>query len=113
MPCRNISATPEDDFVIDPLDYSKAVDLGPLLYVVHSHPDNSTPSSFDITSCNRGLLPWIIVDASTEQYSKLIPDKQKVVDLIGRPFIHGLIDCYTLVKDYYAQKLNIHLDDLH
>lgn len=27
--------------------------------------------------------------------------------LIGRPFLHGLFDCYTLVKDYYKRNFNL------
>ena len=27
-----------------------------------------------------------------------------IYDLIGRPFIHGLFDCYSLVRDYWRHK---------
>jgi cell wall-associated NlpC family hydrolase len=33
------------------------------------------------------------------------------VPLIGRSFSHGVLDCYTLVKDYYKRELNIELQN--
>lgn len=27
--------------------------------------------------------------------------------LVGRPFLHGLFDCYTLVRDYYTRNFNL------
>lgn len=30
-------------------------------------------------------------------------------ELFGRPFIHGLFDCYTFLKDYYKEMYNIEL----
>jgi cell wall-associated NlpC family hydrolase len=33
--------------------------------------------------------------------------------LEGRVFVHGAIDCYTLIRDYYRQELGITLMDFH
>ncbi|WEU67280.1 C40 family peptidase [Xanthomonas phage JGB6] len=34
-----------------------------------------------------------------------------VAPLVGREFHHGILDCYTLVRDYYQQEMNITLKD--
>src|SRR5260363_36280 len=31
--------------------------------------------------------------------------------LIGRPFSHGILDCYTLIRDYYQRALRLDLPD--
>ena len=38
FPCRNLAATPDEHFVMDPLDYANAEDQGEVVAVIHSHP---------------------------------------------------------------------------
>ena len=32
---------------------------------------------------------------------------------VGREFVHGVVDCYTLVRDWYAREYSIELRDYH
>lgn len=108
--CTNIS---EDNynFIIDPLDYAKAEDLGTILYIVHSHPNTkSDPSFADIHACNVSKIPWIIVSYPNIEFNRIIPKEAKL-DYVGRQFYHGIIDCYSLIRDYYKDELNIELFD--
>ena len=34
-----------------------------------------------------------------------------VAPLVGRVFSHGMLDCYTLIRDYYARALQLALPD--
>lgn len=34
-----------------------------------------------------------------------------VVPLLGRQFAHGILDCYSLVQDFYAREMGIRLSD--
>lgn len=100
-----------DLFCIDPVDYAKAEDMGEVVGVCHSHNDTtSKPSEADIISCNTSELPWLIINYPYTEYTQLEPIDYKV-PLIGRPFLHGVLDCYSLIRDYYKDILNIKLSD--
>ena len=67
FPCRNLSLTDHQCFILDPEDYVKADNLGTVTAVVHSHPINPpTPSQADLIGCEQSGLEWHIVNPSTE-----------------------------------------------
>ena len=53
-------------------------------------------------------LPWVITNGTECAIHK--PDGYQA-PLLGREYHHGLMDCYTLVKDYYQRELGITLND--
>jgi len=115
--CRNVATTPSEHFRLPAEDYADAEDLGEVLAVVHSHPNASAaPSDADRVMCEASGLPWHIIsvgqvtgaepecgDLQTLQPSGYVPP------LVGRQFAHGILDCYTLVRDFYARELGIQL----
>jgi proteasome lid subunit RPN8/RPN11 len=110
VPCRNLAGA-VDNFMIDPEDYARAEDRGEVLIVVHSHPNMPPePSQADRVSCEQTRLPWLIVSWPTGEIVEFAPSGY-VAPLIGRVFSHGVLDCYTLIRDYYAQELHIVLPD--
>lgn len=107
--CTNLLSG--DTFCIDPLDYVRAEDLGEVVAVCHSHVNISpNPSEPDIVSCNSSKLPWLIVSYPSNEHYVLEPTNY-IQPLIGRPFFHGVLDCYSLIIDYYKEVLNIELND--
>ena len=107
-PCRNIT-THQGSFVIHPEDYAEAEDSGDILKVVHSHCNqNAKPSQADLVGCEKSGLPWVIVSWPTKQVQEFKPDGYQA-PLIGREFVYGIIDCYTLTQDYYRNELGIEL----
>ena len=69
FPCRNLSMTDHQCFIIDPEDYVKADNTGEITAVVHSHPVTPpAPSQADQISCEQSNLPWHIVNPKTEQW---------------------------------------------
>lgn len=77
----------------------------------HSHVRCSIePSQADLVACSTTALPWIIVGHPNGRQRTIHPASHKL-PLIGREFVHGTIDCYTLIKDYYKQILAIELPD--
>lgn len=109
-PCKNI-ATKNSDFILDPEDYAKAEDLGEVLAVVHSHPDTlPNPSMADRVSCGLWGLEWLIVSYPDVSECWLKPENYQA-PLLGREFSHGILDCYTLIKDYYQRELLITLPE--
>ncbi len=113
--CRNISGN-KDAFVIHPEDYAAAEDAGQILTVVHSHPNTSPkPSQADRVACEASGLPWLIVGYPGDGepgWSYTEPSGYQA-PLIGRQFSHGVLDCYTLVRDWYARERGITIPDFH
>ncbi|MFN0186019.1 MAG: C40 family peptidase, partial [Aquabacterium sp.] len=107
--CRNVAplAHQGDRFELDPRDWAAAEDAGTVLAVVHSHPDSdANPSEADRWLCHASGLPWFVVAWPGAAWQPLWPQP---LPLVGRQFEHGVVDCYTLVRDYYAQRLGIEL----
>lgn len=112
--CRNISdINSSDHFVIHPEDYANAEDLGEITTIVHSHPKtNPTPSEADLVGIEKSQLPWIIINPCTEQHTFTKPSGYKA-PLVGRTFVFGVLDCYSIVKDYYQDVLDITLGEYY
>ena len=110
-PCRNLSITEHQCFIIDPEDYVKADNIGDIIAVIHSHPITPPyPSQADLIGCENSNLPWHIVNPKTQQWAYLEPCGYKP-PILGRQWVWGVTDCWSLVRDYYRQELNIELRD--
>lgn len=99
--CTNIAEDPTKAFEIKE-DVFPEVDL-----VIHSHPDGSPcPSKSDMEGQIESAVPWGIVATDGVNTSDVVwfGDECPIVDLVGREFIHGVYDCYNLVRDYYRLK---------
>ena len=109
-PCRNIAGE-DREFEIHAEDWAAAEDAGEIVAVCHSHPFLSPePSDADRTMCETTGLPWLIVNHPLGHFVELQPSGWQA-PLVGRPFHHGVLDCYTLVRDFYARELGIDLPD--
>lgn len=110
--CRNL-AVGTDQFVISPEDYAMAEEQGQVVAVVHSHPNlPATPSQADRVSCEASGLPWFIVSVPSGEWSELTPSGY-TAPLVGRQWSHGVLDCYSLVRDWFRQVRGIDLPDFH
>ncbi|OEZ02329.1 MULTISPECIES: C40 family peptidase [Stenotrophomonas] len=118
VPCRNLAETPSEHFRLPADDYAAAEDLGEVLAVVHSHPNAvATPSDADRTMCEASGLRWHILSVGLDDHgAPAAADLQSIepngylAPLVGRQFVHGVLDCYTLVRDFYARELGVRLN---
>lgn len=111
--CKNIAETPDEHFILDPDDYLKAEERGEIIAVIHSHPKtNHAPSPADIVACEKSGLPWFIVNPQTKSWGTYKPIGYEL-PYVGREFSHGLVDCYSLVRDFYKREFNLELRDYH
>lgn len=120
LPCDNAAATPNEHFRLRAEAYADASEVGAIVGVVHSHPNTpNKPSPADRVMCEESQLPWHIVHVSLQDGRPVATDIHSfepcgfVMPLVGRPFSHGVLDCYSLVRDYYRQEMSIVLPDFH
>lgn len=118
--CQNISDHPASQFLIDPLDYARAEEAGEISAIWHTHTDSpSTPSDADRAGCEASELPWLITSiyntGNLENANFVVNEPNLLepsnfeMDLLGRPYIFGIFDCYSLVVDYYKRNLGIEM----
>ncbi len=111
FPCKNQATDPEKHFVLDPADYLEAEKTGAVTAVIHSHPTtNHAPSEADKVACEKSKLPWFIVNPQTENWGEYEPSGFEL-PYVGRQWSHGIVDCYTLIRDFYKREFKIELKD--
>lgn len=109
IPCNNIAHV-DSEFMIDPMDIVKAEAIGKIQAIVHSHPDGTTkPSTLDRLQIAQHGVPWVIVSYPEQNIE--IHNEGMTAPLINREYIHGVLDCFSIVRDYYARELDIAIDD--
>ena len=110
VPCRNI-AKHADQFEIHHKDLAKAEDAGEIQAFVHSHPNASARASeIDLLQIELHQKPWVICAYPDIEFQVYEPCGYKA-PLVGRNYIHGIQDCYSIVRDFYERELGINLPD--
>jgi proteasome lid subunit RPN8/RPN11 len=110
MRCRNIARQPEQGFAIHPKEYARIQPDG----VVHSHPDaDALPTLTDLAGMRASALPWVIIGLphGKEGNPQICLHRAAAQSLIGRRFIHGVSDCYSIIRDWYQCCRQITLPD--
>lgn len=112
MPCDNVAEGRDPDrFVIAPEQYAAIEDSGEIVAIAHSHVFiPPIPSQADLVGCEVSNLPWLIVNHPVGDYQIISPNGYKA-PLIGREFTHGVLDCYTIIRDYYKDVVGHEIPD--
>lgn len=101
----NIAEDPKEDFEIPAALYKKHLLTGKIEAIVHSHPDGPLhPSEADMASQMATNLTWVIlgVDADKRVSDPIVwGGKAPIPNVIGREFVHGVTDCYSLIRDTF------------
>ena len=109
--CKNLAEDPKGMFIIDPKDWANAEDKGEIVAVIHSHPTTSPQlSEADKVSCEKSKLTWHVVQPNLEEWVQYKPCGYRA-PLIGRKWVWGVNDCWSLCRDYYKEELGINLRD--
>lgn len=109
-PCRN-TAIGTDQFAIHPEDFANAEEAGDIVAVTHSHPNGSPkPSQGDLVGCEASNLPWFIYAHPAGTWEELYPNGYKA-PYVGRQWAHGVLDCYAIIRDWYANERGLFLPD--
>lgn len=108
LPVPNEHADPTRQFTIPARVIHDTLSRYSIHAIVHSHPTGSTLlSDLDTVAMNEQELPFVIVG----MFGDIAVHYPKMVKLLGRPYVHGKMDCYTIVKDFYAREFGIVLSD--
>jgi cell wall-associated NlpC family hydrolase len=101
VPLENLSQDPKNDVVLSDADLLRVADADVFF---HSHPDTpASPTADDMRYQQQLGIPFVIM--SWPYYDVAWwGDSLPRAPLLGRGFRHGIHDCYSLVRDYYADK---------
>jgi len=107
-PCKNLAETTHEFFMLDPEDWAECEDTGEILGVIHSHPQGpAIASEADKASCEHIGFPYYIYSINQDHWICIEPTGWKAPSLIGRKFIWGKYDCWSIVTDWYEENLKI------
>jgi proteasome lid subunit RPN8/RPN11 len=111
VPVANTSDTPLETFRIDPVDQARVRSMGEVQALLHSHPYSLNsrlrwpaqwPSTSDMEAWMAGTIPWGICATDGEGTTRLVwLDDAERAPLVGREFVHGIHDCYAVVRDWF------------
>lgn len=105
--CKNISYHKKEHCILNPLDYVKASKLGKIIAHFHSQ-DEKFPSLLDSINAFNHNIYSIIYSWKYDVFSILEP---KLKEYLGLEYSSGENDCYSLVRNYFKNELNIELKD--
>ena len=111
---RNVASDPTHAFLMHPGEQRAALDRPDAPTAIwHTHPVAGPPtaSDLDVGACNAHGLPWLIVTIPQGECLFLMPQPEQIPALRGRPYLHGVYDCYTLCRDYYRLERGITLPE--
>jgi proteasome lid subunit RPN8/RPN11 len=124
MPVENVSDTPDRHFTFNSALYTDVADE--IEGIVHSHtpgpekdqrgellrPDNA-PTKLDMECQISSDVPWgiSIADDTTVSDPLWWGDSLPIRPLLGRVFMHGINDCYSLLRDWHRLH-GVHFEDV-
>lgn len=112
----NEAINPTEEFLMNPSAWIDAEEQGEILAIWHTHTDYPpTPTEADLTGCETSGLPWLLMSVykrpSGFELSRLVTFSPNGHEqpLIGRPYVYGSFDCWSLVVDYLKRQHGIEL----
>lgn len=118
FPCTNSrELKAEEHFRISAEEWAEAEDIAPIAAVVHSHPNwTEKASEGDRVGCEASGLPWYIYSIHLNDEGEVYRSGMSMIEpsgyrspLVGRPFIHGTLDCLQIILDYYGWERGVDL----
>lgn len=114
--CPNTATEPLNRFRIAAVDYAECSKQGKVIGVWHTHTNESPePSEADRAMCEGSGVSWYIVgimkvDGEFQFDGPITIDPSGYqTPYLGRPYVYGIHDCYTLACDYYIREFGIEM----
>jgi proteasome lid subunit RPN8/RPN11 len=101
VPCENVAVDKVKNFKIDLKEFTKYNE--DIKAIIHSHADYPHISKHDMISQKNIEIPFGVVFLKNGALDKVafFGDQIQPYELLERPFIHGIFDCYALMRDYH------------
>ena len=117
---ENSATDPRNNFLMRQEAVEEARGAKEVVGVWHTHVDESPkPSPSDIAGCEASGVPWYIVSVrkmadETMDFSdvEVVKPSGAQVDYLDRPYVYGVHDCWTLVRDFYLREFGVELCNL-
>lgn len=109
FPCTNLSYNKNNSYILSYLDYLKAEKYGKIIAQVHSQ-ENDGSSLLDNISAHDFNLYSIIYCWKSDKFYIIKPELK---DYLYKDFIIGTNDCFSLMRNYFKQELNIHINNFN
>ncbi|EBD1259789.1 hypothetical protein IRA26_004299 [Salmonella enterica] len=110
MPCVNVSPVPEQGAMIDSNDLQIITNSNVVTHVVCSVPDNLSHNVAEYQKMSdRDGLKYLLIFWPSQQCLNIYPKTQ--FGYQGRPYIVGVYDCYSLVRDYLLAVKGVAMSD--
>jgi proteasome lid subunit RPN8/RPN11 len=104
-PCENTHPEPAKYFRISSKERLELeARFGPIQAVIHSHPDGPYfPTKADMEAQLKEKVPFGIIVTDGERVADPVMwgESLPIAPLVGRRFIHGVFDCYSLIRDTF------------
>ena len=109
------TASEDGKFRVSAEDYVLADSISSIEAVYHSHTnkDDSTFSEFDKFNSVSHNVVYILFSMKDNSFTQFDPSLSSFNKYIGRKWEIGKTDCFTLIKDFYKNELNISLNEYH
>ncbi len=96
-------------FDLDPEVFLRVPDGWEVVASYHSHPNGIvTPSPADLAACEASNMPMHIVCAGNQAHHEFSPSGYRA-PYLKRPYVFGVHDCWSLVRDWYDGEFGIKL----
>jgi proteasome lid subunit RPN8/RPN11 len=106
LPCFNYATDPNKDFTIAAaLQVKLKTDGKKIEAVVHSHPGGPLfPTDSDMIGQLATGVPWVLIatDGEITSTPEIWGGNAEIAPILGRSFMHGIRDCYSLARDTYG-----------
>ena len=104
LPMDNIAKDKVGHFKIDPKQF--IIHNESIRAIVHSHGNYPHASKMDMEQQIASGIPWGIINIKNGAVTHTVfyGDQLEPQHLVGRPFFHGVYDCYSLVRDHHRER---------
>lgn len=107
---KNVAADPWNTFEVDSDAWLAVEEHEEVIGIYHSHPRGTAqPSQADLVGIEASGLPWHIVNLDGSHTCTHPSGFQ--APYLKRAYLHGVLDCYALIRDWFNREWNLGLPD--